>query len=208
MSLGETRPFSDIAGRHTIHISNGVLSRQQLADRLKIAGCAVDMVGKTDWHSAGDFQASLQIRDTVIPNYLSKFFIVPLVFLILVAIFSYVHFTSANKSNLRDALSSSNKKPGLSAPAQGKKLYEQHCAACHGQSGKGDGPTAAVLGPKLRDHTSKEVMSELSDDDLFNVIKNGGAAVGKSPLMPPHGAFLQDDQITDVIAYIRTLCCP
>lgn len=207
VSLGQTRPFSDIAGRHTIHISNGVLSRQQLADRLKIAGCVVDIVGKTDWHSAGDFQASLQTRDTVIPNYLSKFLLVPLLFLILVAIFSYVHFTRDNKSNSMGALSSSNIKPGLSAPEQGKKLYEQFCATCHGQSGKGDGPAAAVLEPKLRDHTSKEVMSKLSDDDLFNVIKNGGASVGKSPLMPPWGASLQDDQIQDVIAYIRALCC-
>lgn len=90
---------------------------------------------------------------------------------------------------------------------QGKKLYGQFCVSCHGQSGKGDGPASAALNPKPRDHTDKELMSKLSDDDLLKVIKGGGASVGKSPLMPPWGATLKDDQIKDVIAYVRTLCC-
>jgi cytochrome c oxidase cbb3-type subunit 3 len=90
---------------------------------------------------------------------------------------------------------------------QGKKVYGQFCASCHGQSGKGDGPAAAALNPKPRDHTDKETMSKLSDDELLKVIKNGGASVGKSPLMPAWGASLKDDQIKDVIAYVRTLCC-
>ena len=91
---------------------------------------------------------------------------------------------------------------------QGKKLYGQFCASCHGQSGKGDGPAAAALNPKPRDHTDKAYMSKMSDEDMFKVIKNGGASIGKSPLMPPWGASLKDDQINDVVAYIRTLCCP
>jgi cytochrome c oxidase cbb3-type subunit 3 len=90
---------------------------------------------------------------------------------------------------------------------QGKKLYGQFCVSCHGQSGKGDGAAAAALNPKPRDHTNREYMSKLSDAELLNVIKNGGASIGKSPLMPPWGASLKDEQIQDIIAYIRTLCC-
>jgi cytochrome c oxidase cbb3-type subunit 3 len=90
---------------------------------------------------------------------------------------------------------------------QGKKLYGQFCTSCHGQSGKGDGPAAAALNPKPRDHTDKELMSKLSDEEMLKVIKEGGASVGKSPLMPPWGASLKDEQIKEVIAYIRTLCC-
>ena len=90
---------------------------------------------------------------------------------------------------------------------QGKKLYGQFCASCHGQSGKGDGPAAAALNPKPRDHTDKEYMSKMSDEDMLKVIKNGGASVGKSPLMPPWGASLKNEQIQDIIVYIRTLCC-
>ena len=90
---------------------------------------------------------------------------------------------------------------------QGKKLYMQFCASCHGQSGKGDGAAAAALNPKPRDHTDKDYMSKMSDAEMLSVIKNGGASIGKSPLMPPWGASLKDEQIQDVIAYIRTLCC-
>jgi mono/diheme cytochrome c family protein len=90
---------------------------------------------------------------------------------------------------------------------QGKKLYGQFCASCHGQSGKGDGAAAAALNPKPRDHTDKDYMSKMSDADMLKVIKNGGASIGRSPLMPPWGASLKDDQIQDIIAYIRTLCC-
>jgi cytochrome c oxidase cbb3-type subunit 3 len=90
---------------------------------------------------------------------------------------------------------------------QGKKLYGQFCASCHGQSGKGDGAAAAALNPKPRDHTDKEYMSSMSDTDMLKVIKNGGASIGKSPLMPPWGPSLKDEQIQDIIAYIRTLCC-
>ncbi len=90
---------------------------------------------------------------------------------------------------------------------QGKKLYGQFCVSCHGQSGKGDGPAATALNPKPRDHTDKELMGKMSDDDMLKVIKNGGASIGKSPLMPPWGGAMKDEQIQDVIAYIRTLCC-
>jgi mono/diheme cytochrome c family protein len=90
---------------------------------------------------------------------------------------------------------------------QGKKLYGQFCASCHGQSGKGDGAAAAALNPKPRDHTDKEYMSKMSDDEMLKVIKNGGVSVGKSPLMPPWGASLKDEQIKDIIAHIRSLCC-
>jgi mono/diheme cytochrome c family protein len=48
-------------------------------------------------------------------------------------------------------------------------------------------------------------MSKLSDEDIFKTVKNGGASVGKSPLMPAWGATLKDDQIQDVVAYVRTL---
>jgi mono/diheme cytochrome c family protein len=88
---------------------------------------------------------------------------------------------------------------------QGKKIYNEpgRCATCHGPSGKGDGALSANLPVKPRDHTDKAYMSTLSDEDLFKVIKGGGSAIGKSPLMPPSG--LNDEQINDVIAYVRTL---
>lgn len=54
VQVGELREFSDIGGRHVIRLHDGAEARQQLADRLDSAGCAVDTSG-TDWFSAGSF---------------------------------------------------------------------------------------------------------------------------------------------------------
>jgi hypothetical protein len=45
-----------VAGRHAVRLSNSVPSRQALAQRLRTAGCDVDLTG-TDWHTVGDFTA-------------------------------------------------------------------------------------------------------------------------------------------------------
>ena len=58
VSLGELRPFSDVFGRHIIKLDDRSQSRQDLADRLRIAGCPVDLTGR-DWHTVGDFKAAL-----------------------------------------------------------------------------------------------------------------------------------------------------
>ncbi len=58
VELGDLRPFSDVAGRHAIRLDNSSQRRQALAQRLKVAGCQVDIQG-THWHKAGDFEAAL-----------------------------------------------------------------------------------------------------------------------------------------------------
>jgi len=57
VQIGEVRPFSDIAGRHMLHMSNEATSRNELATRLANAGCNVDTAGD-DWLTAGDFTLS------------------------------------------------------------------------------------------------------------------------------------------------------
>lgn len=56
VEVGTVRPFSDVAGRHAVRLTNDVASRQALANRLQTAGCEVDLSG-TDWHTTGDFSA-------------------------------------------------------------------------------------------------------------------------------------------------------
>jgi predicted nucleotide-binding protein len=53
VQIGEVRPFSDVAGRHIVHLDNSTQKRQDLANRLLDAGCSVKLSG-TDWHNAGD----------------------------------------------------------------------------------------------------------------------------------------------------------
>jgi cytochrome c553 len=89
----------------------------------------------------------------------------------------------------------------------GKEIYDQLCWRCHGRSGKSDGPVSAAMDPRPRDLTDRTYMATVSDDDLLNVIKYGGAAVSKSPAMMAFKDALSDDDIGDLIAFIRTLCC-
>ena len=89
----------------------------------------------------------------------------------------------------------------------GGKLYQTRCAPCHGPDGKAATPTAQALNPKPRDHTDGAYMNQLSQEHLAKVIKNGGPAVGKSPIMPPN-PDLNDQQIDDIIAFVRTLAVP
>ncbi len=87
----------------------------------------------------------------------------------------------------------------------GKAVYENNCAACHGTSGKGDGPAAVSMRPKPRNLADEEYMSTLSDEYLFKGITYGGASVDKSPLMPGWGNVLDQKEIIDVISYLREL---
>ncbi|GGL86558.1 hypothetical protein GCM10009706_26580 [Curtobacterium citreum] len=53
VELGHIKSFSDVHGRHSVRLNNTVGKRQDLANRLLTAGCAVKLTG-TDWHEAGD----------------------------------------------------------------------------------------------------------------------------------------------------------
>lgn len=97
---------------------------------------------------------------------------------------------------------------GAGDPDKGKENYRDFCVPCHGVSGKGDGPMAANLPTKPRNFTDGASMNALSDEHLFKVIKEGGAAVGKSPTMPAWGKQMTDEEIRDIIAYLRTLAVP
>ena len=87
----------------------------------------------------------------------------------------------------------------------GKMIYWENCAPCHGEGGKGDGPGAKLLPVKPADHTDGKVMNKRSDRDLTEIISKGGLDVKKSPFMPAWGGLFTDQQISDLIAYIRSL---
>ena len=93
-------------------------------------------------------------------------------------------------------------------PKAGKARYDLLCGSCHGTSGKGDGPAAAALTPKPRDHSDGKYMNTLTDKYFFDIIKGGGASAGKSPLMPPWAGQLSDQDIRNLVAYIRSLAVP
>ena len=95
--------------------------------------------------------------------------------------------------------------PTVAAP-DGKQLYAQWCAGCHGTAGKGDGPNAKALPVPPARHADAKVMSARSDDALFDTIEAGGAIMNKHHRMPAFGGALGTTEIRTLVGYIRTLC--
>jgi mono/diheme cytochrome c family protein len=85
---------------------------------------------------------------------------------------------------------------------QGKTLYKEYCAQCHGFTGKGDGPAASGLEPKPAIHANMP-FDKLPMEYLYNVINHGGVAIGKSPNMPYWNLTLGQQGVADVIAYLK-----
>lgn len=88
---------------------------------------------------------------------------------------------------------------------RGEILYEYYCALCHGKKGEGDGFNSFNLKTPPAKHTDSTVMGTLSDTQIQQIIKDGGAAQGRSPEMHPWGGVLNNKQISDLTAFIRTL---
>lgn len=84
--------------------------------------------------------------------------------------------------------------------------YKNFCWQCHGMTGDGMGLNVQDMSVQPRDHTSAKAMGGRSDADLFKVIKEGGLSIDKSVLMPPWKDSLSDDEITDLVKYLRELC--
>jgi mono/diheme cytochrome c family protein len=86
-------------------------------------------------------------------------------------------------------------------PVAGKRIYAQHCADCHGPTGKGDG----TVGRALR-LTPTDFTATTSDDaEWLKVIELGSKATGKSDGMKGFAGELTDVQIRDVLAHVKTL---
>lgn len=69
------------------------------------------------------------------------------------------------------------------AQAEANTKFATLCATCHGLTGKGDGVAAAALNPKPRNYSDKAWQASVTDEAIAKTIVEGGAAVGKSPLM-------------------------
>ena len=62
VEIGPLRPFTDIAGLHSIRMNGSSESRQEMAQRLKTAGCPVNLDG-SNWLSAGDFDSAILLAE-------------------------------------------------------------------------------------------------------------------------------------------------
>jgi mono/diheme cytochrome c family protein len=93
----------------------------------------------------------------------------------------------------------------------GEELFEQQCQSCHGENGDGNGPIAETMILKPRDFALAAFKFDTdadwqsgTDTDLRDVIKQGPGAYGGSAMMPAFSHF-EDDQVADLIEFIRSL---
>lgn len=86
---------------------------------------------------------------------------------------------------------------------EGKKLYDQNCAACHGSTGQGDGPAGRNLNPPPANIAAAARMLMVTDGYLYWTIADGGTPLGSA--MPPFKGTLKEDQIWKIIIYLRQI---
>jgi putative copper export protein/methionine-rich copper-binding protein CopC/mono/diheme cytochrome c family protein len=116
------------------------------------------------------------------------------IFLVIGLLVGYTSFTAAVATGVDPGLS-----PPMSAEsiAAGALLYQQECAACHGQYGLGNGPAAAglpVAPAVLPFHVPKH-----EDPELYAFIYRGFPSLG----MPAYGEILTQEELWQLVHYLR-----
>jgi mono/diheme cytochrome c family protein len=88
---------------------------------------------------------------------------------------------------------------------KGRELYVEKCVLCHGSQGEGWDWSKKVDKPPVPVPDLAKATSKRSDQFLFDVVKEGGEAVGQTRFMPPFGFQLSDQEVWNLVAYLRTL---
>ena len=83
---------------------------------------------------------------------------------------------------------------------EGQKLYEQHCATCHGADGRADTPRAREYTPRPANFHDPNVAEALSPLKIFNTIRFG---VPNTQMVPFD--FLPDESRWNLAFYAATL---
>jgi len=99
--------------------------------------------------------------------------------------------------------------PALAQPTgdarNGRELYMEKCVLCHGGQGEGWDWTKKVAKPPVPVPDLAKSAPQRSDQFLFDVVKGGGEGVGQTRFMPPFGFQLSDQEVWDLVAYMRSL---
>ena len=84
---------------------------------------------------------------------------------------------------------------------RGEVVFKTNCVLCHGVKGDGKGRASVLFDPPPANLTK----SDKNDEYKTMIITMGGAAMGRSPVMPVWGEQLSTQEINDVVAYLRTI---
>jgi mono/diheme cytochrome c family protein len=84
---------------------------------------------------------------------------------------------------------------------RGGLVYANYCVTCHGINADGNGRAARLHNPRPANLRA----SDKNDEYIRLIVIKGGEAMGRSPKMPPWAEELTDEQITDVVAFVRSV---
>ena len=84
---------------------------------------------------------------------------------------------------------------------RGRRIFEKRCVMCHGATGKGDGIRAMSLAVRPANLS----ISKMSEAEQARIIERGGAAVGRSPLMPVWGSEFSRTEIQNLVKYLQAI---
>lgn len=95
--------------------------------------------------------------------------------------------------------------PDADAKAQAAEIWSTRCAACHGEDGRGDGPSAAALKPQPLNFHQRNWQKVVTDEQIAKAIVEGGSAVGLSSQMPANPDLEDEDTIVKaLVAHVRS----
>lgn len=83
-----------------------------------------------------------------------------------------------------------------------KENWENNCAKCHGADGKGQTKMGRQLG--VKDYTDAKVQEGMKEDEMLRRTKDG-LKEGSKEKMPAYKEKLSEQEIKDLIAFVRTL---
>jgi mono/diheme cytochrome c family protein len=92
--------------------------------------------------------------------------------------------------------------------AQGKRIFYQQCVWCHADAtpaGPSNRSNLTPVPPLLNDGA---VLNAESEENMRNIVTLGGAALGKSAMMPPYGRMLSAEEIRWLITFSRAIAQP
>src|SRR5262245_11512046 len=84
---------------------------------------------------------------------------------------------------------------------RGGLVYANYCVTCHGINADGNGRAARLHSPRPANLRA----SDKNDAYIGLIVRRGGEAIGRSKGMPPWAEELTDEQIRDVVAFVRSV---
>lgn len=87
------------------------------------------------------------------------------------------------------------------ATFRGGLVYANYCVTCHGINADGNGRAARLYNPKPANLRA----SDKPDAYFGLIVRKGGSTLGRSEFMPSWEAELTNEQVNDLVAYLRSI---